>query len=89
MIPDNLLLTAIYGGICFGLGTGLLLKAKATTGGTDMLGNSLSHCYRHIGVDKMIQLLDGSVVLVGAVVFGIEQTLYAILSVYVAGKITG
>ena len=89
VIPDNLLLTAIYGGICFGLGTGLLLKAKATTGGTDMLGNSLSHCYRHIGVDKMIQLLDGSVVLVGAVVFGMEQTLYAILSVYVAGKITG
>ncbi len=87
LIPDNLLLTSVYGGILFGVGTGLLLLAKATTGGTDMLGNSLQHFFRHIPVGTLIEILDGSVVVLGAFVFNIEHTLYAIISVYVMGKL--
>lgn len=85
LISDNLLLTSVYGGVLFGIGTGLLLRAHSTSGGTDMLGNSLQHIFRHIPVGTMIQILDGVIVLVGAVVFSIENTLYAIISVYIMG----
>ena len=84
----NLLLVSIYGGICFGAGTGLLLMARATSGGTDMLGNSLHRYFRQYGVGRIIQILDGIVVILGAVVFNIEHTLYALISVYIMGKIT-
>ena len=87
LIPDNLLLTSVYGGICFGVGTGLLLRARATTGGTDMLGNTLKKYFRHIPVGTLIEVLDGSVVVLGALVFNIEHTLYAIISVYVMGRV--
>ena len=86
-IPDNLLLTAIYGGIAFGVGTGLLLIARATTGGTDMLGNTISKYLRHISVGKLIEILDGLIVIVGAFVFDVEHTLYAIISVFVMGRV--
>ena len=84
---DNPLLTAVYGGICFGAGTGLMLLAKATTGGTDMLGNSLAKYLRHVPVGRLIEYLDGTVVLIGAFVFGLEETLYAIISVFIMGRV--
>lgn len=87
LISDNLLLTSLYGGVVFGLGTGIILLARATTGGTDMLGNSLSHIIRHIPVGTLIELLDGLIVLIGILAFSIENTLYAFISVYVMGKV--
>ena len=84
---DNPLLTSVYGGICFGAGTGLMLLAKATTGGTDMLGNSLAKYLRHVPVGRLIEYLDGSVVVIGAFVFGLEETLYAIISVFIMGRV--
>ena len=50
LVSGNLLLVSIYGGICFGAGTGLLLLARATSGGTDMLGNSLHRYFRQYSV---------------------------------------
>lgn len=84
---DNLLLVAVYGGLCFGVGTGLLLDARATTGGTDMLGNSLHKYIRFISVGVLIQMLDGAIVILGAFIFNIEHTLYAIISVFIMGVV--
>ena len=88
LISGNLLLVSVYGGICFGIGTGLLLMARATSGGTDMLGNTLHRYLRQYSVGRLIQFLDGIVVILGAVVFNVEHTLYALISVYIMGKIT-
>ena len=85
---DNLLLVAIYGGVLFGIGTGMLINARATSGGTDMLGYSLHHFFRHVSMGRIIQIADGIVVLTGAVVFNLEHTLYAVISVYLMGKVT-
>ena len=86
-IPDNILLTAIFGGVCYGVGTGLLLTARCTSGGTDLLASSIHHFVRHVSIGRILQVLDGIVVLTGTLVFGIEKTLYAILSVYIMGKV--
>lgn len=88
LVSGNLLLVSVYGGICFGAGTGLLLLARATSGGTDMLGNSLHRYFRQYSVGRLIQILDGIVVILGAVVFNVEHTLYALISVFIMGKIT-
>ena len=37
---------------------------------------------------KAIQVLDGTIVILGLLEFGLERTLYAILSVYLCGKLT-
>jgi uncharacterized membrane-anchored protein YitT (DUF2179 family) len=90
LLPDNLLLVSIYGGAMYGIGTGLLLSAHATSGGTDMLGNSLHHfhLFRCFSIGRIIQVLDGTIVILGLLEFGLERTLYAILSVYLCGKLT-
>ena len=86
-IPDNLLLVAIYGSILMGVGSGLLLAARSTSGGSDMLGESL-HCHlRSVSVGRLIQIIDGIIVAAGLLTFGIEHTLYAMISVYIMGKV--
>ncbi len=89
LIPtDNLLLVAIYGGICFGLGTGILLTVRATSGGTDMLAKSLHYYFPRLSMGQLIEILDGCVVILGAYTFNIEHTLYAIICVFIMGKLT-
>lgn len=87
LISDNLLLTAIFGGILFGAGTGCLLNARATSGGTDLLGQSLHHFFRQYSIAWIIQILDGIVVILGLFVFSLENTLYALISVFIMGKV--
>ena len=88
LVSDNLFLVSIYGGILFGIGAGVLLSAKASTGGTDMLANTITHFFRYISVGTWIWVFDGIVVALGAVVFGVTNTLYAILSVFICGFVT-
>ncbi len=86
-IPDNLLLVAIYGSILMGAGSGMLLSARATSGGSDMLGEAMHRSVRSVSVGRLIQIIDGMIVALGLVTFGIERTLYAIISVYIMGRV--
>ena len=86
-IPDNLLLVAVYGGILMGTGSGLLLQSRSTSGGSDLLGESLHHHIRSVSVGRLIQIIDGIIVTAGLLTFGIEHTLYAMISVFIMGKV--
>lgn len=86
-IPDNLLLVAIYGGILMGAGSGLLLQSRSTSGGSDLLGESLHHHIRSVSVGRLIQIVDGIIVTAGLLTFGVEHTLYAMISVFIMGKV--
>lgn len=87
LFAENILLTSIYGALLMGAGSGLLLLAHATSGGSDMLGESLHHTIRSVSVGRLIQYIDGVVVVIGLFTFGIERTLYALISVFIMGKV--
>ncbi len=86
-VADNMLLTCIYGGIFFGAGSGFLMQAHSSSGGTDLLAIVLHAKMRDITQGRLLQYLDGAIVLLGVFVFGIERTLYAIISVFIMGKV--
>ncbi len=81
-------LAAIYGGVISGVGIGLVLLAKATTGGTDMVAVLVQHYLRHYSVVQIMVVLDGLIVLLGIFVFGIQQALYAVVAIYVTSKVS-
>ena len=64
LIADNLVLTTAYGGILFGIGTGLILHVHATSGGTDLLGKAIHHYWRSVSMGRLIQILDGAVAVI-------------------------
>ena len=85
---EDIFLSALFGGVISGVGTGLVFMARSTTGGTDLLASVLQHYLRHFSVAQIMQVLDGIIVLAGAWIFGLNYALYAIIAVFAVGKVT-
>ncbi len=81
-------LAAVFGGVIGGVGMGLVLSAKATTGGTDMVATLIQHYMRHYSIVQIMQVLDGLIVVVGMYVFGVHVAMYAIVAIYITTKVS-
>ena len=85
VIRQDLFLTAVCGGTVMGLGLGLVFLGKATTGGTDTLAALFQKLMPHLSVARILPVLDAAVVLLSVWIFGMEISLYAVLSVILGG----
>jgi uncharacterized membrane-anchored protein YitT (DUF2179 family) len=86
-LTDDLLLTALYGGVVGGIGSGLVYRGGGTTGGTGILGRILQ-LKTGIPVSQIYLATDGLVVLAASLVFGWEMGLYALITLFVWGLAT-
>lgn len=80
------MLTAIYGGALQGLGIGLVLLAKATTGGTDMVATLIQHYLKRYSIVQIMVVIDGLIVLAGAFEFGMQPVLYAVVAIFITSE---
>lgn len=82
------LLASIYGGVILGIGTGIVLNAKATTGGTELVSNLIQTYNLNYRTSTLIMLIDSSIVLLNVIVFKeIEIGLYSAISIILMGKV--
>lgn len=88
LTQGDYILAAVFGGVIGGVGMGLVLLAKATTGGTDMVATLIQHYVRHYSIVQILQILDALVVLCGFYVFGIRAALYAIVAIFITSKVS-
>lgn len=88
MAQDDPLLAAVFGGVIMGVGIGLTLSAKATTGGTDMAAALIQSKLRHYSVVQIMQIIDGLIVLFGLYIFGLKAGLYAVIAIYITSKVS-
>ncbi len=85
---EDYLLASIFGGEISGAGIGLVFSVQSSTGGTDLLATLLHMRSRHISVPRMLILIDGVIILLGAIVFGLGNALYAVIAVFITGKVS-
>ena len=85
---DDYLLAALFGGVFTGVGMGIVLRAGATTGGTDMVAALVQTKMRHYSVVQIMQVMDAAIVIAGLYVFGLRSTLYAVVSIFVSTKVS-
>lgn len=88
LTQGDYMLASIFGGIFAGSGMGLVLRGNATTGGTDMVASLIQIKLKHYSVVEIMQVLDGIIVIVGLVSFGLRPTLYAIVAIYITAKVS-
>ena len=88
MAQQDLLLACVFGGVISGVGIGLVLYAKATTGGTDMVAVLIQRKLRHYSVIQILQAVDGVIVLGGIFAFGLRSGLYAIIAIFITSKVS-
>lgn len=82
----DLILVCLFGGTFVGIGAGLVLRSMGATGGTDLAAALIHEMIPKISVSQCIFLLDSIIILLGMAVFGIEQGMYAIASVYLTSR---
>lgn len=85
---DDRLLGSIIGGAINGLGIGMVFSRKSSTGGTDLLASLIHEKKRYLSIPQILIVIDGIVVVMGAIVFGLGNALYAIIAVFVSSKVS-
>lgn len=75
---DTFFLTDLIYATIYGIGAGLLYRTGFNTGGSDTIVCLLQK-YFHLPTAKSSNILNGIIIGIGAIYFGIEKTLYAIL----------
>ena len=86
-LTQDRLLACIYGGILMGLGTAIVLKANASTGGTDLLSYIIRSFKPHYRASNLIVIIDIAIVLLNVVFFReVEVGLYSAIAIYLSGK---
>lgn len=86
-ITNNGLLACIYGGILIGIGTGIVLKANSSTGGSDLFSQIIKSYNSSIPMGTIIIIFDIVVVSLNVIFLGeIEIALYSAIAIYLVGK---
>lgn len=80
------LLYILYGGIIEGIGTGLVFRARGTTGGSD-IGARLLNRFTHLSIGNAFLLLDAVIFVAAGFLFGLEQVLYALTVSFINSRV--
>lgn len=86
-VTEDKFLACIYGGIMAGIGTAVVLKADASTGGSDLLANIIKAFKPGIRTGSVIVILDAIIITFNVLFFKhIEVGLYSAITIYLMGK---
>ena len=86
-VSQDPLLGTLFGGVVMGIGLGLILRGGATTGGSDMIARMVHRRFNFITVGMFLFAVDFMVVLAAAVLIGGTEALYAMINIYVCGRV--
>lgn len=86
-ITNDRFLACIYGGIIMGIGTAIILKAGASTGGTDLLSYVIRTYNNKFKSSRVIIIVDTIIIFFNIIFFKeIEIGLYSVIAIYLMGK---
>lgn len=86
-ITTDRFLACIYGGIIAGIGTAIVLKANASTGGTDLLTQIIKAYKPNVRISNLLVILDTLIVAANVIFFKeLEIGLYSAITIYIMGK---
>ncbi|GIP21739.1 MULTISPECIES: YitT family protein [Paenibacillus] len=80
------LLSSLYGGIGVGLGLGIVFRGRGSTGGFSTLAQIIQK-FSGLSLATCVVMLDGTVITVAGFVLSPEKALYALIGLYITGKI--
>ena len=86
-ITHDILLAAVFGGIFIGLGVGLVIKGRASTGSTSVVGEIVAKKTKYKAAEVLLAI-DATIMFASIFVYNdIDKSLYSMLSVYVGIRV--
>ena len=88
-VTNDVLLSAIFGGIIMGVSMGLIFRVNGSTGGTDLLALLINHLFPSMNPPKLTGIADAVVVVLsGLITLHIEVALYSAIALYISVKVS-
>jgi len=84
ILEADLFLASLFGGVVCGIGVAIVLRADATTGGSTLAADLISRVFKRLSTPRVLLVLDWAVIFAGLAVFGVQLTMYALISLFVA-----
>ena len=88
IVKQDYLMAALVGGLLNGTGIGLVFSQGASTGGSDLLSVLTAKILPGLSASERLILIDTLIVAAGVFIFGLEIGLYAVVAVFVTGKVS-
>lgn len=86
-MTNDILLAAIFGGIFIGLGVGFVIKGRASTGSTSVVGEIVAKKTKYKAAEVLLAI-DAAIMFASVFVYNdINKSLYSMLSVYVGIRV--
>lgn len=86
-MTHDILLAAVFGGIFIGLGVGLIIKGRASTGSTSVVGEIVAKKTKYKAAEVLLAI-DAVIMFASVFVYNdIDKALYSMLSVYVGIRV--
>ncbi len=86
-MTNDILLAAIFGGIFIGLGVGFVIKGRASTGSTSVVGEIVAKKTKYKAAEILLAI-DATIMFASVFVYNdINKSLYSMLSVYVGIRV--
>lgn len=79
---DDIVISTIFGGVLTGIGAGIIFKAGASQGGTDIIAIIIKRNYG-IKISTLYFLLNGIIAGLGVLVTSLKLTLYTLVLMYI------
>ena len=88
-VTNDVLLSAISGGIILGVSLGLIFRINGSTGGTDLIALLLHKFFPSLSIPTLMGFADGCVVILSGIVSrNIETALYSAIALYIIVKVS-
>ncbi len=89
IMTEDKILSSLYGGICQGIGIGLFVRYKFSSGGTELFGRVIAKWTKLSNIPIFVGVLDGIIVIFGAIITkSPDNMLYALIVVFVSTKVS-
>jgi uncharacterized membrane-anchored protein YitT (DUF2179 family) len=86
-LKNEVFMGCVFGGVLIGFGLGLIFKAKATSGGSDIIAMIIAK-YTRLPLGTLMIYVDSVIVLLGVIVFRDWRIpLYSWIVIFVTGKV--
>lgn len=87
IVHSDYLMAAVIGGTLNGAGLALVFREGASTGGTDLLAALLKLRFPSLSSGTILAVIDGLIVTLGTLVFGLRAGIYAVLAVFLTSRL--
>lgn len=85
-VTEDALIYTLFGGLLDGVGIGLVLRGRGTTGGSDIIARLL-HRWRGVAYGQALLVINGLILLASLPVVGLTPVLYALVVNFVSSRV--